>query len=106
MFKSIFPKYEILWEKEFDWLVSPKTGSAYRLDIYIVELNLCIEYMGEQHYRKSFYGRDDFDLIEYNDKVKRHICNQNGIKVIDVKYTWMETKNEILEILKENNIIK
>ena len=55
--------------------------------------------------KSTFTVEFDFDLTEYNDKMKRNICNKNGIKVIDVKYTWMETKGEILEILKENNIM-
>jgi len=105
MIKSIFPDNQIIWEKNFDWLVSPKTGMPLRIDIYIEDLSLAIEYMGEQHYRKSFYGKDTFNRIKYNDKMKRKICKENGVKVIDIKYTWMETEKEVKEILTENGIV-
>ena len=75
-----------------------------RIDIYIEGLNLAIEYMGEQHYRKSFYGKNKFDRIKYNDKMKRKICKDNGVKIIDIKYTWMETEKEIKHILHKNGI--
>ena len=86
------------------WLVSPKTGLPLRIDIYVQEINLAIEYMREQHYRESFYDKNTFGIIKYNDKMKRKICKEHDVNVIDVKYTWMETEKVIIDILHKNGI--
>ena len=86
------------------WLVSPKTGLPLRIDIYVQEINLAIEYMREQHYRESFYDKNTFEKIKYNDKMKRKICKEHDVNVIDVKYTWMETEKVIIDILHKNGI--
>ena len=55
---------------------------------------MAIEYKGEQHCRESFYDKNKFEKIKYNDKMKRKICKSHDLNVIDIKYTWLETEKE------------
>ena len=47
-----------------------------------------------------------FEKIKYNDKMKRKICKEHDVNVIDIKYTWMETEKEIRDILHKNGLDK
>lgn len=69
-----------------------KLGTRQRMD-FLVEYKeelYCIEYMGEQHYRKVF--NLDFERIKLLDKVKKEYCEENNIHYIDISY-----KNKTLE---------
>jgi len=74
-------------------------------DFYLSELNSCIEYDGEQHYKpvSTFGGEESFIKLQGRDKIKNQYCKKNGIKLIRIPYTM---KKEEIEpyILKELGI--
>lgn len=72
-------------------------------DFYIPEFNMCIEYQGEQHYKKSsvFYlsrGKmDGLKEIKRRDKIKFEYCLKNNIKLIEIPYWSLSNMDDILE---------
>ena len=57
-------------------------------DFYLPELNLCIEFNGEQHYKSIKYwgGEKSFILVQKRDKIKMEYCQNNNIPLITIKY--------------------
>lgn len=62
-------------------------------DFYIPELNICIEYQGEQHYRPVNFGGisdeeayNNFLVVRRHDEIKSNYCDQNNIQLICVPY--------------------
>ena len=71
-------------------------------DFYLSDLNICIEYDGEQHFKMVEYwgGEKTLNRIKKCDDIKNEFCNNNLIKLIRIDYN-----ENIIEKLK-NNLIK
>jgi very-short-patch-repair endonuclease len=56
-------------------------------DFYLPELNICIEFDGEQHFKsKSVFGGDkEFENRVRRDVIKTNYCDKTGIKLIRIK---------------------
>lgn len=85
-------------QKRFPDCRNPKTGKHLLFDFYLPELNMCIEYDGEHHYKKARYSKDSDALvnIQYRDSVKTKFCLNNNIVLHRIPYTKL---NEIDSIL-------
>jgi len=75
-----------------DFLRNPVTGGNFNLelDCYNYELGLAVEYNGQQHYKYIPYfhrNKDHFMTQKYRDDMKRRICKEQGIVLIEVPYT-------------------
>lgn len=88
-------------EKKFD---SCKNVNSLKFDFYIPKLNLCIEYDGELHYKKSemFGGEKTYNRIIENDKIKNNWCLKNGLKIIRISYKKKRTIDKILDTIFNN----
>ena len=77
-------------------LSTTKTGAGQHYDIYLHELDIAIEYHGEQHYTpiKWFGGDDKFELIKNLDKRKRMLSKQNGVTQIDIHHADFSHKSK------------
>jgi len=78
-----------------DFLRNPVTGGNFNLelDCYNPELKLAVEYSGQQHYKYiPFFHRnkDAFLNQKYRDEIKRRICKEQGITLIEVPYLVKE----------------
>ncbi len=61
-----------------------------QLDGYCEELNIAFEYQGKQHYQKvPYFHRKNGDLEnqQERDSLKSKLCQERGIRKIDVPYT-------------------
>lgn len=70
-----------------DWLSNPNTGQNLELDFYFPDAKIGIEVQGEQHYSftPAFHKtQDDFYRQLERDKIKRELCNKNGIKLYEI----------------------
>ncbi len=78
LIRMIFSTTEVLREASPDWL------GRQRLDIFVPELKLAIEYQGEQHSRPvgRFGGEEGFKKVQNADRIKRELCESNGIDLI------------------------
>lgn len=75
-----------------DILNNPVTGGNHNLelDCYNSVLRLAVEYNGVQHYKFVPYfqkNREAFLNQKYRDELKRRMCRDNGITLIEVPYT-------------------
>lgn len=79
---SIFSKFKVIHHYRSEWL------RGQELDIFIPDLNLAIEYQGEQHYKViNFFGGDDALIRnQKRDQLKKEKCNKNDIKLIMFSY--------------------
>lgn len=91
------------------FLKNPITGQELELDCYNEKLKLAVEYNGQQHYKYIPYfhkSRDSFYNQKYRDKIKRDICKDKGITLIEVPYTETHNIEEYLSRkLKENGFL-
>lgn len=88
---------EKILEKPFskarpDFLKNEVTGGIYNmeLDCYNPELKIAVEYNGQQHYKFIPYfhrNKDRFINQRYRDVLKRKLCEENRVKLIEVPYT-------------------
>lgn len=74
-----------------DILNNPVTGGNYNLelDCYNAELRLAVEYNGVQHYKYVPYfhkNKEAFLNQKYRDELKRRMCKDNGITLIEVPH--------------------
>ena len=77
----------------------PRWLEPQNLDIYIPSINVGIEYQGIQHYESiDFFGGENAFIHRQNlDNRKRHLCEENGLKLI----AWPYTDEITLKLLKE-----
>ncbi len=82
LIQNAFPNYEVITQYSPDWL------GRQRIDIFIKELNIAIEYNGKQHYEPVTYfgGREGFLKTVERDKMKKKKCKRNRYELIEVKY--------------------
>lgn len=105
---------EKLFNKPFpsirpNWLNNQKTQRNMELDMYNDNMKLAFEYQGIQHYEfNKFFHKslDDFEKQKDHDKVKKEICKNNGVTLIDVPYHIKKEKMKdyIINECKKNNI--
>jgi hypothetical protein len=67
-------------------------------DFYLPELNVCIEYNGEQHYGPypRFGGELSFQGTRKRDVIKSNFCLNNNITLIVIKYTDFDNIETLL----------
>jgi len=93
-------KYEK--QKTFKWL---KFKKHLYLDFFLPDYNIAIECQGLQHFKpiKYFGGEEKFKVYLERDKIKKDLCEHNGIKVIfytDEKIKGTNIFKKIDEIIK------
>ena len=59
-----------------------------KFDFYLPEYKTCIEYDGEQHFKKYKFEKDDKKLLlrKKRDNIKNSYCKNNNINLIRIKY--------------------
>ena len=82
MFKEEFPKIKP------NWLVNSKSNRM-ELDGFCKKLNIAFEYQGKQHYNKHkfFHLKRNFEHQKDDDILKRKLCEENGVILIEIPYT-------------------
>ena len=92
-----------------DFLRNPVTGNNFNLelDCYEASLRLAVEYNGAQHYKYIPYfhkNKESFYNQKYRDDMKRRMCKDNGIRLIEVPYT-VKTNDIEQFLIKELNAL-
>lgn len=91
-------KNNIEFKKEY---VIKTNEKMLRLDFYIEDINLAIEYDGQQHYKpiEKFGGQEEFEKTIYRDGLKDKYCNDNNIQLIRIPYYDFNNIENILDNL-------
>jgi hypothetical protein len=83
-FKAPFPKVRPLF------LRNPVTnGALLELDCFNSDLKLACEYHGEQHYKFVSHFHKSYEAFlnqKYRDQLKRALCKENGVYLIEVPF--------------------
>ena len=93
--KDAFPALTIIPQYSPEWLY------PQRIDIFVSECNMAIEYNGEQHYKPVDYfgGKNGYEKIKALDQVKYSKCYEHSVRLIIIKYD--EDLNAVLTSLIE-----
>lgn len=85
-----------------------KTENGYpqRFDWFIPELDLAIEYNGEQHCmpidlagKGEEWARAKFEVQKKRDSFKRKMCEKHKIKLIEIRYDELDIRG-LIETIK------
>jgi very-short-patch-repair endonuclease len=95
--------YEVHLEKSWEWLHRPGIGQRMRVDLWLPDFNLAIEYDGEQHHERAFGNTEEqFNLIKIRDKCKNGLLKSHNIRLIrlsgwpiDIEQLIMDIKNTL-----------
>jgi len=76
-----------------------------KFDFYLPEYNMCIEYDGEQHFKRYRFEKDDNKLLERQkrDNIKTLYCEKNNIYLLRIKYNNLNKIDKILNNKLKNN---
>lgn len=107
LFKRSFPN------ERPDFLRNTVTGGLYNLEIdcYNEDLKLGVEYSGVQHYKfVPFFhkNKEAFMNQKYRDELKRRICKDNNVVLIEVPYTVKveDIKGFLIDKLRKTGYIR
>jgi hypothetical protein len=70
-------------EKRWEWLRNPVTGAQLRIDIYLPEQNVAIEYDGELH-RRDWGSSGRLEKVKQRDAAKNALLRQHGIPLLRI----------------------
>jgi len=94
-----------------NFLNNPVTGGNFNLelDCFDFELGIAVEYNGIQHYKYNKFFHKNYEHFlnqKYRDDMKRRICKDNNIILIEVPYTVKleEIEDFIKKELKKYNL--
>lgn len=84
--KLDFPELTFIWEYKSEWL------GNQRIDIFVPEYKIAIEYNGAQHYKPVdiFGGKDQLVIQVEQDYLKMEKCKQNNVELLIIRYDNQE----------------
>ena len=105
LISNILSSNNIKFEREYSFSDCKGIGNKrLRFDFYIQNLNILIEYDGEQHFKpiEYFGGEEHYIKQVANDKIKNKYCLDHNIKLIRIPYTYSNEEIEkiILNIIQ------
>lgn len=100
--KKYLESKDIKYEQEKKFGACVFNGYHLPFDIYLIDLNILIEFDGIQHFKpvEIFGGEERFKRCQENDKFKNKFAEENNIKLIRISYKEIDSIENILE----NNI--
>ena len=93
--RALYPEFEIQREASPDWL------GRQRLDIYLPEVRIAIEYQGQQHFQpvEHFGGEEGHQRTKQRDREKREKARAAGVEILEFKYNEDITERKIQDRL-------
>ena len=108
--QELFPDQKILFDFKHHEMRHDSSNYPMELDIWIPEMNLAIEYQGEQHFWdveviKGWKISQDLLTLQNRDQQKRDACKEKGIRLLEIPYTWKGTMDWLVEFLNGHGIL-
>lgn len=81
----IYNKINFIPQYKFD---KCKYKRRLSFDFYLIDINMCVEYDGEQHYkpRRDDVNGEKLKLLKIKDEIKNNFCEKNNIKLRRISY--------------------
>lgn len=98
---------EYIFQHSFDDCNSD-LNAPLRFDFYLPEYNCCVEIDGRQHFMpvSRFGGKEAFERLQRNDRIKNNYCIRHGLKMIRIRYNHEPNiKEKIYNSLVENGVV-
>ena len=104
--QSLFPDDLVLIEFKHEEMRFSYSNRKMELDIFIPERKIAFEYQGEQHFEESWMDsrEDSLQRQESRDEEKRIACEELGIALIEIPFTWDRKEEYVKEILSVMDI--
>jgi hypothetical protein len=98
LLRSIWPNAKHQWRP---WFLGRQS-----IDIYIPEINLAVEYQGQQHYEPValFGGEEGFNNAQIRDERKRTLLEANSVRLLEWRYDATITREALVLKLYEMGI--
>lgn len=98
---ALLDQYKINYIRQHkfkDLKTGERLSSCLKLDFYLPDKNLVIEFNGAQHYEAVdiWGGEEDFKLRQKYDQMKKDYCKKNGISFVEIPYWNFEKMEEII----------
>eukprot|EP01127_Copromyxa_protea_P021077 TRINITY_DN7155_c0_g1_i1.p1 TRINITY_DN7155_c0_g1~~TRINITY_DN7155_c0_g1_i1.p1 ORF type:complete len:593 (-),score=123.15 TRINITY_DN7155_c0_g1_i1:168-1946(-) len=91
--------FEVVEEFTREDLKFSDSGATIVLDVFVPELNLAFEYQGIQHYKDTeIFGEST--KYSSRDVVKKKVCSNVGITILEIPYWWTGDMSSIRTIVK------
>jgi len=86
---------DTLYQYRPDWL------GRQSLDLYVPSLRTAIEYQGIQHYIpvEFFGGEEALAQRQELDQTKRHLCEENRVRLVEWPYSLDPTDRNVREMI-------
>ena len=103
--KTFLDENKIIYKKEHSFK-DCRYKLPLKFDFYLPYHNICIEYDGEQHFKKWHKGDTDenFNIRKNRDRIKNDYCKNKSIELLRIHYTDLKNINFILTEKLKNNI--
>ena len=105
-----YGKDKLIPQKKFDGCNNEHKGNIkcfkYKFDFYLPQLNIIIEYDGEQHFQRiPFFHKteEDFNERVMDDIHKLNYCMTNSIKLIRISYNEKDIIGQLTKGLEKIN---
>lgn len=94
--------YRVILEHKWDWLRSPKTKRMLRIDIYLPDHNVAIEYDGRHHHEHTF-SRDEaaYKRLVERDREKDALLRSRSIPLLRLT-GWPVNVEEIVDFVERS----
>ena len=92
----------LTWEKKRPAWLKTDAGKILELDCFSEQLQMAVEYNGDQHYKLCRFNKNDPKILQEqqdNDKQKAELCQKNNVKLLVIPF-WLK-KEQIVEAISK-----
>ena len=97
--KRIYPHFEVIEGYRSPQLMT-LLNYPYEIDIFIANVNIGVEYHGEQHFDDFPSAFSPVEQYKLNEDHKTIICKENFVNLRTVPYWWDQTIPSLLSLLR------
>jgi len=99
--EQLLPRHEVIHHFWPEWL------DGLELDIFVPDLNLALEYQGQQHFQAVdiWGGEESLSKQQARDRKKAERCKEVGVRLVKVNYSDPMTLEFVAELLSRAGVL-
>jgi hypothetical protein len=96
--KDLLPDHGVYQHYCPEWL------SPMHLDVFVPDINMAIEYQGQQHYKpvNHFGGEKAFGQLQIRDRIKKTKCEKKKTKLLYIRFDDENPEETITTFIRNN----